>query len=275
MPPKKSKKDEAEAPKKPRKKKTPAKVEKKAAPTPEPIRSAPASSSSSSRRDSSGGGSGLFLFVVLIAIVAVGGVYVFQQRQTDSVSSKLSELEGKFQDKIGQIEEGIDMVKEQAEKEKEEAIKKATTKTYTQAEHGYTLEYPTEYEISYISAGNDSHSGLTRFMREIDKVKYESIPEVGPHISFVVYNKPEDTQLIDWLTNNSLYTGADEETEFEQVEFGEASGFAYELLGSELIWTVALDAGDYYFLAIAVGVEGDESSLFEDFDMLLKTLSFE
>ena len=279
MPPKKIKKkeEEAVAPKKPLKKRAPAKPkeEEKPASNPEPTRSAPAASSSVSRRRNRGGSGGLLLFVVLIAIVAVVGVYVFQQRQTDTVASKLSELEGKFQDKIGEIEEGIGKVKEQAEKEAEDAVKEATTKTYTHAEYGYTLDYPTEYVITYISAGNDSHSGLTRFMREVDKVKYESLPEVGPRISFVVYEKPEEVALIDWLTENSLYTGADAETEFEQVEIGEVSGYVYELPGPSKVRTIALDAGNYFFLAIAAS-EGDEDDvdLFEDFDALLETLMF-
>lgn len=271
-----------EAPKKkPRKKKV--SVAAKVAKEPEPIvetkkeEARPVSTTPKARRQRNSGGGKLLLLVVLLIVVS-GSVYAVQKKQTDEVSSKLSELENRLQGKFGELEQGIDKVKQEAEKGTEDAVKKATTKQFVSSVFSYTLIYPRTYSVVYLNtepANTDLEPDETVvLMRDIDAVQYEDSFEGGPHITFASYKKTADIPLIDWLMERSGFTNVTEETELEEVEFSGKKGYAYSWTGLGMADAVAIDAGDYILTASAVRFEKNDTVLRDDLLEILASISF-
>jgi len=286
MPAKKKKSDDIVAEEKPKKKKTtkkktsPAKkeVEKvdvaSSPPSPKPAASAPTSSSSSKSSKKHSGGGGATLFIIILLLIAVVGVYAYQKKQTDSVVSKLSNLESQLSNKIGKIEEGIDTVKQKAEEDKMNAIADATTKKYTSAKYDYSFIYPTKYKVISVNTDiEDLYKENVVLMRDSDRELYADSLDGGPNISFMLFSNPENVPLVDWLHENDHMSNVSEDTELldMKIDGRQAYGYSWEGLGSADAIAVSFEG--YVLLGTGWYMDDSNIELRGDFQAMAQSLS--
>jgi cell division protein FtsL len=276
MPPKKSTKTEAAegSKKKPRKKKVSVAPVAKSAP--EPVRKAPAPNHSSSKKSGVGG---LFVFVILIAILTVAGVYVFQQRQTDTVSSKLSELENKLQDKIGEIEEVMEKTSMEEEVAKKEAEKFEGMRKYGSNIYNYSFYYPKHYQIEQVDSGRGGLSKESVLLQDpTTKVGPDLLSQpqdwTGPHISASIYYKSPNEPLDDWIAENRQYAVMEEDTDLSEIIVGDISGYELTEEGLSFLDKIIVPF-ESYVLIMSAWYTGEDDQVRSDFQEVIKTISFE
>lgn len=272
MPPKKTKKDDTEATKKkkPRKKKEPAAAQKAVKES---------SVSSASRSSQKGSGGMLFFFVLLIAVLVIVGVYVFQKQQTNTVSSKISELEEKLEEKLENLEEDLEKKREEEkrnEEERKQAELAATFETYTSPAGYVSFTFSKKYEIIQSHQDiDDIHKEQIVLMRTSDKEIYTESLEGGPLIGFNVYTNSQRKTLSNWLEDNALLSNVNEDTILEEVIIGDQDGYAYEWTGLGAADAVAVSVGEYVLLGHGWYVDESDTELREDFQAIVETIAFE
>ena len=152
-----------------------------------------------SKKKQSGGGSGVMLVLFIIVLAAIVGMYLVQQRQTDSVVSKLSHLEGKLAEKIDILEENLEKAEEEVMEEVE--METIVMDTYKSLFFGYSFSFPHEYIVADLETSIDEHlREQVILIRAADKPVFDHAEDIVgfPHISFTVYQNVGNLPLEIW-----------------------------------------------------------------------------
>ncbi len=163
----------------------------------EPVASPP--QPSISKKKQSSGGSGVMLLLFIIVLAAIVGIYLVQQRQTDSVVSKLSHLEGKLAEKIDSLEENLEKAEEEIQEEVE--MEDIVMDTYKSLFFGYSFSFPHEYIVAGIETSIDEHlREQVILIRAADKPMFDDAEDIVgfPRISFTVYQNIGNLPLETW-----------------------------------------------------------------------------
>ena len=276
MPPKKgTKKDPAAAAPKPARKKS-------ASPAKEKKSSASKSASSagakmhSQKTSGRGNGIGLAVFVILVAIIIVVGGYVYQERQTDSIASHVSKLQGEFESEIHGLQEDLQKTKEELQKQKELQEEKKRSTVYVDEAYGFSFEHGPLYEVSeqgeHITEDDAVLSSV--YVRRLgDEVKYKNSLEGYPVISAMIFENAEGLSLEEWAAEYVKYTNFDDETQYEAVEYGNTYGIAYSWIGLGGADGVLLQYTDTTVLALSAQYFEEADSIRNDFRRMLSSLA--